>query len=119
MGSLTIKDPIIITASFWTLYNRNSNKLSIIFKYPTRANLYKEIEEEIKFLNFSELVNQGHYLLSFYGVGEMYNRITTKFSSCFYYFTTDFVVYSTKCFNNEIGGLCSELRIRLFYIHQA
>ena len=43
LGSLTIKDPISINANFYTIWNKTTKKLTIIFKKPTRTNLYSEL----------------------------------------------------------------------------
>ena len=55
-NSSSVINPISVNANFWVIFNKLIGQFAIIFKPPTRANGYSELEEEIEFLNFSNIM---------------------------------------------------------------
>jgi hypothetical protein len=61
LGSLTIKDPVSISANFWTIYSVKTKKITILFKKPIRNNLYSDLSsyDSNSFL-LNDLVSQNN-----------------------------------------------------------
>jgi len=80
-SSLTIKDPVSLTATFWTIYNTVSKKYSIIFKPPTKANGYSEISQDINYLNFEKIIDayNGFRIDLWMGGGVYYNNFSSSY----------------------------------------